>query len=284
MSKEIDPQLQLADITEIERHFRTLAASSGQPSDFDNVFAVLTKYKGEVTEKLIPPYVYINMKPVFTPVALTIPSLEIDIPENPSDKPDESGLVVKLRNNRRYEISERGQNGLRGRDWNLKTQIETVSVFGDTYSGEDVISRRPELLQAFFVHLLEGEDNVETMTTAMENAGLVKDSYLYRAITASDLSALRQDGTICYSHLDPSANFESENMFQNPNSQVRMFAPKSEDGYTGDIIRWKIEHPLLYRTAGMAAPRVVPLFSHYLPPVEISNDSGNIFTPFVKTS
>lgn len=285
MSNEVNPAKQLQDVAEIERQFKRLALlNPDQTEGLLDVLSHLDTLKREIAEKLIPEHIYINMQPVFAPVVLTIPNLQSDIPENVSAQRNESGMVITLKNNRRFQKSERGHNGLEARDWDIKTEIESVELFGEILTGKDLVTRRQELLQNFFVRMLEGEENVAAMTEAMERAGLIQGEYLYRAITKSEYAQLLKDRTLCYSHLDPSANFENEAMFQSSGSQVKHFAPKSEEGYAGQIIRWKIEHPLLYKTAGMSSPRVIPLFSHYLPVVEVSDDMGENFHQLMDTN
>lgn len=108
-----------------------------------------------------------------------------------------------------------------------------------------------------------------------------QDSYLYRAVTADEIRRMKSGGNIFWNHLDPSANFESEDMYNGELSQVKHYAGRKEDGYSGSIIRWQIEDPLLYRPAGIGVRRITPMFTHYLKPgLEVSEDGGNTFNPF----
>lgn len=279
MSLEQNPAYQLHTLREAEKAFKAILSAPEDAEKLQEALGKVEQIRQELMTKLIPEHIYINMRPVFASVAFTAPSLDIDIPESPSYKPEGEGMVITLKNNGRYQRSNQGHNGLTGKDWDLRAEIESVSVFGEIYIGQDLLTRRAELLQNFFAQMLGGNENVRGMTTAMEGLGLQQGSYLYRAISSSDYSQLQRNGTLCFSHLDPSANFESEQMYQDPHSQVRHYVSKTDEGYVGKIIRWQIEHPLLYRTAGMAVPRVIPLFSHFLPKVEISENQGESFTP-----
>lgn len=279
MSLEHDPKYQLRTLSDAERAFKTLLSAPEDAEKLQEALGKVEHIRQELMAKLIPERVYINMRPVFASVAFTVPSLDADIPESPSYEPGNEEMVITLKNNGRYQRSIQGHNGLTGKDWNLRTDIETVAVFGQTYTGEELLTRKAELLQNFFNQMLGGEQNAGRMAAAIEAAGLRQGSYLYRAINSGDYSRLKREGTLCFSHLDPSANFESEQMYQDPRSQVRHYVTKTDEGYAGKIIRWQIEHPLLYRTAGMAVSRVIPLFSHFLPQVEISENQGQTFNP-----
>ena len=136
------------------------------------------------------------------------------------------------------------------------------------------------MLERFFIQTLGSKEAVQLLRTQNEATGLRKNSYLYRAVTNDEFRELQKDGCKYVSHLDPSANFENEEMYQSDSSQVKHYAKQAKQGYSGQIIRWKIEDPLLYRTAGLAARRITPLFTHYLPrDLEISIDGGSTFEP-----
>jgi hypothetical protein len=231
-----------------------------------------------------PDRVYMNMKPVFASAVLTVPRLNVDLPENVTLNPDRNGLVVTLKNNGRYKVNPYDSNDVKGDNWDQHSDIEQVQWGEHNYSGQDIVTRRRELLEEFFKENLGGDENVSHMRHQLEQAGLGAGTHLYRAIKDSELRQLtREEGAKFISHLDPSANFESEAMFQGEHSQVKQYSGKKGDGYddySGHIIRWQLEDPLLYRTGGMGVPRVVPMFSHYLPAqLEISSDKGETFVP-----
>lgn len=74
-------------------------------------------------------------------------------------------------------------------------------------------------------------------------------------------------------------------MFQGENSQVKRYVGRQDHDYSGKIIRWQIEDPILYRPAGFSPPRVVPTFAHFLPAqIAISEDGGKTFGPVKTTS
>lgn len=281
MNPEDDPANQLYELDRVERAIRDLLTAPENAAQLQEALAVIENSRKNLLEKLIPENVFINMRESFSTVAFTVPNLQIDIPENPYLTPASNGIVIALQNNGKYERTWRGTNGLGVRDWNLKTQIESVDVSGQHYKGSEILQNRTQLLQDFFLHMFGNEETTDQFTASNIEAGLDKGAFLYRAITKSDLRELNRDGTICYSHLDPSANFETESMYTDPLSQVKLYNAKTDQGYEGIIMRWPIEHPLLYRVTGTGAFRVVPFFPHYLPNgIELSSDNGETFTPF----
>ncbi len=275
----------LDSLSEAERLTRQIGASpdfAGSPSQVDELMEMIAKERVKLTSQLIPVRIYINLPEVFAGVAFTIPNLTVDIPESPSLEADNSGMVISIINNGKYTRSRTGYNGISPVDFDIKTEIEGVDVFGGHYTGFDLTHRRKELLNGFFVHILKDEKVVEELARGNTATGLGQDQYLYRAITRGDWSNLQSEGTICYSHLDPSANFENEKMYESDTSQVKFYAQKTDQGYTGQIIRWPIEHPLLYRVSGGGSLRVAPFFSHYLPlSIEVSDNQGKSFTPLI---
>jgi hypothetical protein len=238
-----------------------------------------------------PEHVYINLEPRFTSVVLTVPRLDVDLPENPNAEPLPENTVIVLKNNGRYKLASSPKNyaynglDVDSTDYDKNPTIESIDWNGETFTGEEILAKRQELLEKFFRQVLGSEENVQGVRSENEAAGLKRGSYLYRAIDKYDWRKLIKEKTKVYSHLDPSANFESEEMFQREHSQVKYYAGKTEEGYSGHIIRWKIEDPVLYRRAGMQALRVVPLFSHFLPSeIEVSEDRGETFKPLVSFS
>ena len=59
----------------------------------------ITLLPGQETTK-IPDEVFINLKPIFAPLVFIAPHLEVDLPENPSLKP-QGDLSITLKNNGR---------------------------------------------------------------------------------------------------------------------------------------------------------------------------------------
>lgn len=231
-------------------------------------------------EPQVPERVYVNLQPRFASIVFTVPNLEVDLPENISLQ-REGELSVALRNNGRFELEQGGYQGVKGKNWAAKTTIDDVDWHGETISGEDLLAKRTELLNRFFVEMLGSEEAVRQLRAVNEAGGLRQDSYLYRAITQDEVRKMRRDGNVFFNHLDPSANFESEDMYNGEHSQVKHYAGRKEEGYSGNIIRWHIEDPLLYRPAGMAVRRITPMVSHYLrQDLEVSEDGGNSFKPF----
>lgn len=231
----------------------------------------------QVTEPRIPERIFINLPPVFASLLFTIPHLQVDLPENPTLAP-KGDLSVTILNNEYLKRDPGGYNGLSGNNLKANTTIESVNWKGQIIPGQQLIQERKQLLNHFFVDSIGSEEAVSALRQHMKQTGLQEGSYLYRAISDSELRELQNNGYRYVSHLDPSANFENEKMFSGEHSQVKHYAERTQDGYSGRIIRWKTEDPLLYRTAGMAVRRIIPMFSHYLPQeIEISNKGGITF-------
>lgn len=234
------------------------------------------------SEPNLPQNIFINLEPRFASLPITAPHLRVNLLENPTLHPQSDKVVIKLANNGRYKPNLFDHQRLDGNDWNQQTEIESMEWEGEVYSGTDLLAKRDQLLEQFFEGALGDKDAVTALRKVNEASGLSKDSYLYRAIDPWELKRLEKDGYKEVSYLDPSANFENEDMFDGNQSQVKHFASQTEQ-YSGSIIRWKIEHPLLYRRAGLKPPRVQPMFSHYLPKIlEISRDGGNTFSPILQ--
>jgi hypothetical protein len=231
------------------------------------------------SEPTVPQDVYINLQPRFASLPITIPHLRVNLPENPTLQPQPNMVVIKLKNNGRLKLNQFDPKLLDGRDWNQQTEIESMEWQGQTYSGTDLLAKRQQLLEQYFETMLGGKEAVAQLRRANEASGLVEGSYLYRAVDQFELQRIERESYKEVSYLDPSANFENEEMYNDSKSQVKHYAAQTEQ-YSGKIIRWKIEHPLLYRRAGLNPPRVQPMFSHYLPQtIEISNDGGKTFSP-----
>jgi len=229
--------------------------------------------------KGVPERTYFNIQPRFASLVFTVPHLKVDLPENSSLKP-QGELSVSVLNNGRLQIDPVEPDILRGKDWTAKAEIESVNWHDEVISSQRLLAERKTLLGKYFVEMLGSEDAVNQLRRSNESVGLREGSYLYRAVTEDELRKMKREGYQQYSFLDPSANFESEEMFNGEHSQVRHYFGKTEAGYSGSIIRWKLEDPVLYRTSGMAVRRVVPMFSHYIPrETEISNNGGETFEP-----
>ncbi len=229
-------------------------------------------------EPTIPQNIYINLQPRFASLPITAPHLRVNLPENPTLQPQPNMVVIKLRNNGRLKVNQFEPKQLDGNDWNQATEIESMEWQGKVYSGAELLAKRQQLLELYFETMLGGKETVARLRQANEASGLTEGSYLYRAVDQYELRRLEKDGYKEVSFLDPSANFENEEMYNGNQSQVKHYASQTEQ-YSGKIIRWKIEHPLLYRKAGLNPPRVQPMFSHYLPQaIEVSNDGGKTFS------
>jgi hypothetical protein len=237
---------------------------------------------GQVTEPIFPERVYINLSPIFASLIITVPNLQVNLPENPSIAPN-GELSVIILNNGRLKRDPINIIGLSGANWNAQTTIESVNWHGKIILGQQLIKDRKQLLFKFFIDTLGNKETVDTLRQQWEQIGLHEGKFLYRAISNSELRELKENGCKYVSHLDPSANFESEDMFSSEYSQAKIYSSRTKDGYSGWIIRWKIEDPLFYRPAGLSVRRIVPMFSHYFPQeIEISNNDGesfNLFTP-----
>jgi len=234
----------------------------------------------KATEPKIPERVYVNLQPRFASLVFTVPNLEVDLPENISLQ-RQGELSVALHNNGRFHLDRSGYQGVNGKDWGAKTTIDDIRWHSETTRGEELIERRTELLNRFFVETLGGEEAIKQMRTQYEASDLRRDSFLYRAITEKEVIKMRRDRNVYLSHLDPSANFENEEMYNDEHSQVKYYACRKDEGYSGNIIRWHIEDPLLYRPAGMQVRRITPLLSHYLrQDLEVSEDGGKTYKPF----
>jgi len=231
------------------------------------------------SEPNLPQNIFINLEPRFASLPITAPHLRVNLPENPTLHPQSDKVVIMLANRGKFKLNPFYHQRLDGNDWDQQTEIESMEWGGETYSGADLLAKREQLLEQFFETALGDKDTVAALRKVNEASGLSKDSYLYRAIDPWELAKLEKDGYKKVSYLDPSANFENEDMYGGDRSQVKHFASQTEQ-YSGSIIRWKIEHPLLYRRAGLNPPRVQPMFSHYLPKIlEISRDGGKTFSP-----
>lgn len=232
------------------------------------------------SEPQIPENVFINLEPRFASLVFTVPYLQVNLPENPTLLPKKDRMVVRLKNNGRLQVNPYDTQQLDGKDRSQQTDIETIEWEGRIISGQELLTQRRQLLEEFFEKMLGGKTQVADLRKVNEQSDLTKGSYLYRAIGNSEQWRLEKERYKEVSFLDPSANFENEEMYNNQNSQVKHYSAKKGDEYSGQIIRWKIEHPLLYRRAGLNPPRIQPMFSHYLPQViEISQDRGKTFVP-----
>ncbi len=243
----------------------------------------------EPEERLFPPpsipqKVFYQFEKRFGTIVLTVPNLSVDLPENPlikprSDKFEDVNVIVK--NNGRYKLSNYRSDELDGNNWDNHTEIEMVILtwMNLSLTGEELLGRRAELIQRFIEDRFEGPQNLAALS-AIIGADYLKGQYLYRALNKKEWTDLSSLGYLWYSPIDPSANFESEEMFERDDSQVKAYAEEKE-GHSGHIIRWKSEHPLFYRVAGFQVPRVSPTFAHYLPKgIELSEDLGKSFRHF----
>lgn len=222
--------------------------------------------------------VFYNLQNRFASLVFTIPNLDVGIPEDPTLTPKTDGIVVVEKNSGKYARVRFSPDEIEVTDWSIKPHIDEVRWKGKTYTGEQLLAQKDQLLQEFFTDILGGEENVGKLRIACEAAGLVKGSYLYRAISKPEYRQLSREGSKYVNYLDPSANFESEEMFNGEYSQVKQYASQGGEDYSGQIIRWKIQDPILYRRAGFNPPRVVPMFIHFLPAeIELSNDGGKTF-------
>lgn len=232
----------------------------------------------DIDQHLVPE-VYYNLQNRFASIVFTVPHLDVGMPENPTLQPDAKGIVVVEKNYGRWK-KKQFVDDIQVTDWKLRPRLDEVRWKGKTYTGEQLLEQKDQLLQEFFIDMAGGEDNVRQLRVTSEAAGLTEGSYLYRAIGGSEYTQLQREGVKYVNHLDPSANFESEAMYNGENSQVKHYASKTGEGesYSGHIIRWKIQDPVLYRPAGLNPPRVVPMFAHFLPvDMEISIDGGKTF-------
>lgn len=160
-------------------------------------------------EKAVPELVYISLEPRFASVVFTVPHLSVRIPENPVADPPKKDLVITLKNNGWAMKDPDDPTRLSPRDFDAETEILSVEWFDDKIKGEELLQRRKELLEKFFMRILDGEKNVQMLRGMMVNAGLAKGLYLYRAIDRVEDLALSREGCKLVNHLDPSANFEN---------------------------------------------------------------------------
>ena len=236
--------------------------TGGIPGIFSQILEAVTQ------SEIVPEYIYQNFSQEFASLILTVPSKSTSLPENPVIKSSGVGISVRLKNNGSWKAVGLGTEKLEPNSSNQTPEIESISINAKTFSFEEMVSNRNQLLQHFFVSVLGSEEAVNKMRSM---TGIQYGSYLYRAITDAEFRDLTRDKTKFVTHNDPSANFEDQRMFDGASSQVKQFA--SEAGYSGRILRWKVADPLFYRIAGMSPPRVSPLFSHFLPnDMEVSQD------------
>ena len=227
----------------------------------------------------IPEKVYVSFEKDLALVALTIPSLTADLQMSPSLERDDSlPLVVTFKNNGRWCKGDR--RGLSLYDYEAPPcEIESITLNGQEIKPEDVIADPEKYLQMGLESLFGGSEDVKTMSAVLEGAGVKKGSYLYRAIGSTELRKLKEKPEsphfVAFNR-HPTTNFESQRMFDGEHSQAKRFARDGE--YSGHIVRFKIAHPMLYRPAGMAPPRIIPTLAHHLPrEIEISDDGGDTF-------
>ncbi|OGE26464.1 hypothetical protein A3H85_02935 [Candidatus Daviesbacteria bacterium RIFCSPLOWO2_02_FULL_40_8] len=229
-------------------------------------------------EGTAPEFVYVNMDPRFASSVFTVPTLDTRLPENTDLQSTSKGLTVRLINNGKFMSNKWNPERFDVKDWAISTPIDSVQIWDETLTGEELLERRRELIDEFLKRQLGSDEAVRQTRGIIEQNGLQEGSYLYRAIREEELRRINRGEHPWFSHLDPSANFESESMFRSEGSQARYYAGKTGEDYSGKIIRWKIEEPLFYRPAGMMPPRVVPLFSHFAPKdIEVSSDGGANF-------
>jgi hypothetical protein len=226
-----------------------------------------------------PEYVYMHFSDAYVSLVFTVPDAKTSLPENATLSPssDKNGINVKLKNNNAWVRDGASQNLIMEND-NNKPEIQSVVWQGKEYSLMEIIEKQAELLEQYYVSRLGG--NKEAVERIRQSTGLKKGDYLFRAVTSDELWKLKRNKSQYYTQNDPSANFENEKMYKGEDSQVRSFSGNTKEGYSGHIIRWRVEDPILYRYAGMKPPRIVPMFSHFIPDnLEISEDGIN-FKPF----
>ncbi len=217
----------------------------------------------------VPEKIYVNLDPLLITLVLTIPHLYVNLPENPSLEAKVGSIVVTLKNNGKYQLDQNSPMGFKARDLNALTEIESIDWQGMQYTGQELLSKRKELLNKFFTETLSGEENVKVLRQQNTDAGLGIGRYLYKAIDFWGLQSLREEKSKFFSTQDQNAVFEIEQRFASPDSKV-----KSAE----HIIKWQIEEPLFYRSSGIEHPEITPFFPHFLPPlIELSNDGGKSF-------
>lgn len=231
-----------------------------------------------------PEYVYMHFSARFASLVFTIPNSRTILPENATLAPssDTEGINIKLKNNNAWvKDGKYSQDLITLNDKNIP-EIESISWKGKQYTVSEIIEKRAELLEEYYASMLGG--NKEAVTKLRQATGLQKGQYLFRAIRSDELAKLKVNKSQCYTQNDPSANFETEKMYRGEESQARSFSGNTQEGCSGRIVKWQIEDPILYRYAGMNPPRIVPMFSHFIPDnLEISEDGVNfqLFSDFL---
>lgn len=155
-------------------------------------------------------------------------------------------------------------------------ELEYVDIEGDIFYAEQLVQNRAYLVETYLIKTI-GEQGLKTLRDASSGIGLGRDNYIYRAPYSK--VRMTELGSMLVNSLDPSANFESQSMYDADSSQVRHFA--EEPKYSGEIIRVRIEEPAFYTRAGMGVARVRPLFPHYVisSQIDVSQDLGQSWYP-----
>lgn len=68
-------------------------------------------------ESAAPEFVYINMDPRFASLVFTVPTLDIQLPENTDLQPTNKGLTIKLRNNGKFVPNKWNPERFEVNDW-----------------------------------------------------------------------------------------------------------------------------------------------------------------------
>jgi hypothetical protein len=222
-----------------------------------------------------PEYVYMHFSDAYVSLVFTVPNATTLLPENATLTPGQNteGINVKFKNNNAW-VRDRGSQDLIMENYNNRPEIQSVVWQGKEYSLTEIIENRDELLEEYYASRLGG--NKKAVEQVRQATGLKKGDRLFRAITSTELWKLKRNNSQYYTQNDPSANFENEKMYQSEDSQARSFSRNTEEGYSGYIIRWQVDDPILYRFAGMNPPRIIPMFSHFVPDnLQISKDGIN---------
>ena len=219
-------------------------------------------------EKLAPKYIYINLAEKLAAALYTMPQsadpLDLD---NISSKPDPSPhtIVVTLRNNDKYKPKWYDPDSFDVSDWSIRTPLISATKNGCTLTAEQISDNRGRLLDEFLTAHLTPDQKRQTLLI-WERAGLAEGAFLYRAFTTDDMERLIKYRYLNINPRDNWANFETQAQFESDNSQVKKYSRKKDIGYSENILRWKIAHPLLYRMAiSLGSEYVIPNAIFYLP-------------------
>src|SRR3989338_7890557 len=90
------------------------------------------------------------MDPRFASSVFTVPTLDTRLPENTDLQSTSKGLTVRLINNGKFMSNKWNPERFDVKDWAISTPIDSVHIWDERWTREELLERRRELIVEFF--------------------------------------------------------------------------------------------------------------------------------------